>query len=237
MCFSGTLTAQSKLSSDSLPGIPKRFVELSKDFPNECIVKGNSDQKMVGLTFDDGPTALSRRVVELLGRYDAKATFFWLGQHVEEHAQFVLKAALHHQIENHSWDHANGWESSPEKIWKEQLLPTMEAFEQVGLSRPTYYRPPFGAITSEQLRYLGNHGIKTVLWSLTTLDWDTTRNSSSEIYQRFESALRPGSIVLMHDQAFNDNGEQMLQALEQILIYGKKEGYQFVTINELTGHD
>jgi peptidoglycan/xylan/chitin deacetylase (PgdA/CDA1 family) len=65
------------------------------------------------------------------------------------------------------------------------------------------------------------------------LDWDITRNAAEEIVERFKSGLHPGAIVLLHDRGFNDDGEQMLIALNQILTHGITEGYQFVTIEEL----
>jgi peptidoglycan/xylan/chitin deacetylase (PgdA/CDA1 family) len=226
-------TQDSDLENERFPDIPSRFMELSIDFPETCFFAGRTNKKVVALTFDDGPTEVSKQVLILLDQYKAKGTFFWLGEQLDQHQEFALQMAKGHQLASHSWDHANLWEATNEDLWDNQVQKTNLEFERLGLPVPKYYRPPYGAVTKAQVAYLTNKKMNTVLWSLSTLDWDITRNAAEEIVERFKSGLHPGAIVLLHDRGFNDDGEQMLIALNQILTHGITEGYQFVTIEEL----
>ena len=91
---------------DSLPLIPKLFLEQENKSKGYCIVKGNDSKKQVALTFDDGPTDLSVKIIEVLDRHNAKGTFFWLGKNLEEKGEVVKQAKeAGHLIANHSWNH------------------------------------------------------------------------------------------------------------------------------------
>lgn len=198
-----------------------------------CFSKGDSEVYKVALTFDDGPTEISRKVVDTLSKYDARGTFFWLGEKLSSNVSFALAVNEKHLIGSHSWDHENGLESSCYDLWENQVLKTNLEFTRIGLPVPKHYRPPYGAITKEQSAYLTSKGMNTVLWSITTLDWDIARNSSNEIFERFKTGLHPNAIILLHDRKFNEEGQNMLTALSRILKYGEKEGIEFVTIDEL----
>jgi peptidoglycan/xylan/chitin deacetylase (PgdA/CDA1 family) len=95
-----------------------------------------------------------------------------------------------------------------------------------------YYRPPFGAITQEQIEYLATKGITTVLWSITTMDWDTTQNTKEMLFQKFKNQLHNGAIVLLHDFDFG-NLDGKLIALDKMLTYGKSLGFNFVSVEEI----
>jgi len=84
----------------------------------------------------------------------------------------------------------------------------------------------------KQIDFLASKGIITVLWSLTTIDWDKTQNDGIDLENKFKDYLHPGAIVLMHDQDFGKS-EQMLVALEKMILYGKSQGYRFVTIEKM----
>lgn len=218
---------------DSLPLIPKLFLEHQTKSKGFCIVQGDTSKKQVALTFDDGPTNLSKEIIEILNKYDAKGTFFWLGKNLKEKKTIINQAKKGgHLIANHSWDHQNGWEISKEDLWHDQIEKTFKQLELNGVSNPKYYRPPFGAITQDQIDFLAKKGIKTVLWSITTMDWDKTQNSEEEMFHKFKDYLHNGAVVLLHDFDFG-NSSAKLKALEQILIYGKSIGYNFVTIDDI----
>ncbi len=78
----------------------------------------------------------------------------------------------------------------------------------------------------------GSKGITTVLWSLTTMDWDKTQNDGIDLENKFKNYLHPGAIVLMHDYDFGKS-EEMLVALDKMILYGKSQGYKFVTIENI----
>ena len=219
--------------TDSLPLIPKYFLELETNSVGNCLVRGKSNRKVVALTFDDGPTNLSNKILDVLNKNGVKATFFWLGKNLADNKQIIEKAKNNGlQIANHSWVHTIGYNLDENVIWEQQVSRTIEEIKTVAGIQSKYYRPPFGGITQKQIDFLGSKDITTVLWSLTTMDWDKTQNDGIDLENKFASYLHPGAIVLMHDQDFGKS-EEMLDSLEKMILYGKSQGYRFVTIEKI----
>lgn len=219
--------------TDSLPLIPKYFLELETNSAGYCLVRGKSNRKVVALTFDDGPTNLSNKILDLLNKNKVKATFFWQGNNLADNRGIIEKAKKSgHQIANHSWDHTNGYNLDENIVWEQQVARTNSALKTVAGVQSKYYRPPFGGITQKQIDFLGSKGITTVLWSLTTMDWDKTQNAGIDLENKFKNYLHPGAIVLMHDYDFGKS-EEMLVALDKMILYGKSQGYTFVTIENI----
>ncbi|GAA4895853.1 hypothetical protein GCM10023311_20760 [Flaviramulus aquimarinus] len=222
-----------KNNPDSLPLIPKLFLEHQNKSKAYCMVNGDASKKQVALTFDDGPTDLSLKIIEILNKHHVKGTFFWLGKNLEENKDIIKQVKEGgHIIANHSWDHENGWELSKENLWQNQVEKSIETFKLNGTAKPKYYRPPYGAITQDQIDFLASKGITTVLWSITTMDWDKTQNSEDELFKKFKNHLHKGAIVLLHDFDFG-NSKAKLKALEKMIIYGKSIGFNFVNIEAI----
>jgi len=218
---------------DSLPLIPKYFLELETNSAGYCLIQGKSNRKVVALTFDDGPTNLSNKILNVLNKNSVKATFFWQGNNLAGNSDIIKKAKKNkHQIANHSWDHTNGYNLGENIVWEQQVLRTNNELKKVAGFQSNYYRPPFGGITQKQIDFLASKGITTVLWSLTTMDWDKTQNDGIDLENKFKDYLHPGAIVLMHDQDFG-KADEMLVALEKMILYGKSQGYKFVTIEKM----
>lgn len=229
----GTNTVINEQKLDSLPLIPKHFLEQEALSYGNCLVRGKNGNKFVALTFDDGPTNLSNKILDVLNKNKVKATFFWQGNNLADNRIIIEKAKKSgHQIANHSWDHTNGYNLDENVVWEQQVARTIEELKTVAGVQSKYYRPPFGGITQKQIDFLGSKGITTVLWSLTTMDWDKTQNDGIDLENKFKDYLHPGAIVLMHDQDFGKS-EQMLVALEKMIKYGKLKGYTFVTIEKM----
>lgn len=229
----GTTIISNQQNLDSLPLIPRNFLEQESLSHGYCLVKGKNGSKVVALTFDDGPTDLSNKILDVLHKNNVKATFFWLGKNLADNREIIKKAKKSgHQIANHSWDHTNGWNLDENIVWEQQVLRTIQELKKVAGVQSNYYRPPFGGITQKQIDFFASKGITTVLWSLTTMDWDKTQNDGVDLENKFKNYLHPGAIVLMHDQDFGKS-EQMLVALEKMILYGKSQGYTFVTIERI----
>lgn len=218
---------------DSLPLIPKHYLFLEKVSNGYCLVRGKSGKKVVALTFDDGPTNLSNKILDVLNKNNVKATFFWQGKNLVGKKEVITKAKKNgHQIANHSWNHTNGWNLDENIVWEQQVLKTKTALKEVAGVESNYFRPPFGGTTQKQIDFLASKGITTVLWSLTTMDWDKKQNDGIDLENKFKDYLHPGAIVLMHDFDFGKS-EQMLVALEKMILYGKSQGYKFVTVEKI----
>ena len=172
---------------DSLPLIHKHFFEQEKLSNGYCLLRGKNGNKVVALTFDDGPTALSNKILDVLNKNSIKATFFWLGKNLADNREIIKKAKKDgHQIANHSWDHTNGYNLDENVVWEQQVLRTNAALKKVAGVQSSYYRPPFDGITQKQIDFLASKGITTVLWSLTTMDWDKTQNDGIDLENKLK---------------------------------------------------
>lgn len=183
-------------------------------------------QKLVALTFDDGPDLVTTpQVLDILAKYQAKGTFFMMGSKVVGHEALVKKvSAAGHDVENHSWDHPDLTTLTVDQI-QTQINTTNQAIEKACGKRPVYLRPPYGA-TNDVVRRVS--GLKEMLWTVDTRDWEN-RNTAA-IMANVKQQLQPGGVVLMHDIH-----QTSVDALPSIMEYLKAEGYKCVTLSELYG--
>ena len=178
--------------------------------------------KEIFLTFDDGPhPEITPRVLEILDRFRAKATFFCTGKNVEKYPSVyhaLLKAG--HRTGNHGYHHLNGW-----KVSNRKYLDDVERCAAVVDS--VLFRPPYGRITYLQIGYL-KISYRIIMWSVLT--WDFDKKTSPQ--QSLDYALKygkPGSIVVFHDsEKASDN---MLYALPRFLEHFSKQGYRFKVLD------
>ena len=196
-----------------------------------------SGDKVIALTFDDGPWDTSTAaILDTLKEYDAKATFFTVGQKISGHEDLLQRAANEgHEIGTHTWDHAEGsgqdvsliLMSSDER--KQEVEKGLQAIKDAtGQDASLMFRSPggnFDASVASDLNGLINAEIG---WNIDTGDWK--KPGADAIAQRIKSA-GPGEIILMHDGG-GDRSETVA-ALKQALPKLKEEGYRFVTVSEL----
>ncbi|MFD2443820.1 polysaccharide deacetylase family protein [Bacillus sp. CGMCC 1.16607] len=190
--------------------------------------KVETNQKVVALTFDDGPTKKVDEILPLLAQYNAKATFFLIGNDMEKYpkeAYKIVKAG--HQIGNHTYSHDRMVLKSPSFI-KKEIEKTDELIRNAGYEGEIDFRPPYGKKLFGLPYYLYRHNKETITWNL---EPDTFHSSSSDKVNYVMGNIQPGSIILMHPM-YVDNGEE-LKVIEEILNELTIKGYQFVTVNEL----
>ena len=197
------------------------------EFPGEDAVDCN-EKKCIALTFDDGPAAGTIRLLDILAKEDARATFFLVGSQVAGREQTVQRmVAEGHIVGNHTWQHLQ----LPEKSRKEvgaQIDRTTDAIVAAGAPHPTLLRPPYGALSEEVGEEIAGRGYATVLWDVDTLDWET-RNTKKTVKNALADA-RPGGIILMHDIH-----PETVKAVPQIIEELREDGYTLVTVPELFG--
>jgi peptidoglycan/xylan/chitin deacetylase (PgdA/CDA1 family) len=222
-----------EIKKDSFPFIEKVFLEHQKNSNGFAFAYGNLSKKQIALTFDDGPTEVSEKIIKILNKYNAKVTFFWVGERIKNNEKIIQFAKENgHLIANHSWNHENGFSFSNEFLWVSQVEKTLNEFSKYGITDVQYFRPPFGAITQNQINFLATKNIKTVLWSITTNDWDPKENKEGQLFEKFKNYIHNGAVVLMHDFDYS-NLDAKLKDLEKMLQYGIKNGYKFVTVETI----
>lgn len=182
--------------------------------------------KAIALTFDDGPRGESDRtqkVLELLKKYNAHATFFVLGEKAVQNAD-ILKQQIAQgcEIGNHSWNHKNLAKLSMKQVNK-QYDKTAKAVKQLTGYDVKLLRPPYGAI-SQKMRKNLKHPM--VLWNVDTLDW--LSKDPKKILKVVKKRVKDGDIILMHDIH-----PTTATALEKVLPWLVQNGYDILTVSEL----
>ncbi len=179
----------------------------------------------VYLTFDDGPDEnITPRLLNLLNKYEIKATFFVVGQKAERHPETVLQIHQNdHVIGNHSYTHPHLIFKSKEVI-EEEIIRTDEILLEITGKRPTLFRPPYGQFGLAVLSVLKSTNYRMVLWSASLQDYKA-KTSTEKIQARMKKYVRPGKIVLMHDGHLQS--PHMLKALENILDGIKEQNLKF----------
>lgn len=189
-------------------------------------------EKVVAITFDDGPNdEYTPQVLDLLKKYNAKATFFLVGERVTRYPEVVIREINEgHEVANHTFTHARLQYLSQEQI-KSQLQRTHDAILAAAKVEPVLFRPPFGYYSERSINAVHELGYLTVMWSWhqDTFDWQ-----NPGVYKIVSNVLkdtRKGDIVLFHDHG--GNRTQTIDALKRILPALQKQGYQFVTVSQL----
>jgi peptidoglycan/xylan/chitin deacetylase (PgdA/CDA1 family) len=186
----------------------------------------------VALSFDDGPWPKSTRaVLKVLRRLHVHATFFMIGANIERWpgiARDVVRAGM--AVGNHSWDHVEDppfAKLRPHRL-RTELARTDEALVRLGVKHPYLFRPPGGSFDGHVVLEARRQGLRVVNWNVDPMDWRSSR-TAREIANAVLSAVRPGSIVDLHD----GGGDQKatVRALPMIIKGIRKMGLKLVEIH------
>lgn len=181
-------------------------------------------EKMIALTFDDGPyPPVTDRILKILREYNSHATFFVMGSRVETYQDTLVQAHEDgNQIGNHTFNHKDLTKLSVEDI-KYEIQYANKKINQSAKVGEAYLRPPYGAkndIVKETV------GVPMIAWSVDTLDWKT-KNADS-IYKEIMSTVKDGDILLMHD-LYPSTADAMEKVIPELI----RQGYKLVTVQEL----
>lgn len=196
-----------------------------------------SKEKVVALTFDDGPSPVwTPQILAVLKSANVKATFFMIGEHVQEYPE-VAKSVVEqgHEIGNHTYDHHGIFYYKPEELFKE-VNDTEKIIRSSTGIKTKYFRPPKAWLTRREREQLEGMGYETVLWSLNSKDWVTF--DDRYIVKYILHYVRPGDILLFHDSGgvFKPEGgnrKETVKAVSRLIDKLKERGYRFVTISQL----
>lgn len=188
------------------------------------------EQKLVALTFDDGPHPThTPQVLEILERENIKATFFVVGQQVQQYPHLARQIVQRgHTIANHTWTHPTHAHSSAAAA--AEINRTQTLIQDVTGASSRIFRPPGGNLTNGLTARASGTGYSVVMWSTDPRDWMSGR-SAAVITQEVLSKAQPGGIVLLHDGG--GDRSQTVQALPAIIQGLKDKGYTLVTLPEL----
>ena len=200
------------------------------------ITHGPRDSKQVALSFDDGPDPeMTPRVLDILARHNAHATFFVIGRSLGAHPEIGRRmAAEGHAIGNHSWAHSR-WQNFRGAAWQGQEIERGEraVAAVTGSSTPVLYRPPVGLKSGELGLAAWRRGLTLVAWSLHSRD--TRLKDPESVARRVLDKVRGGDIVLLHDGHDLPGQKRPLcaDALHLILEGLSEKGLECVTVPEL----
>jgi peptidoglycan-N-acetylglucosamine deacetylase len=191
--------------------------------------------RQIALTYDDGPNdPHTLRLLDVLAKHGARATFFLIGRFVVERADIVREIAnAGHTIGNHTFTHPNLIFANRTQT-RDQLDRCQQAISGAAGEAPKLFRPPFGGRRPGTFRIARSLGLQPVMWSITGFDWNAP--PAARIVERVSSRIRGGDVILLHDGSHTGMGgdrAQTVSATEELLARWKPQGYDFVTITEM----
>ena len=190
-----------------------------------------TDEKKIAISFDAAwGNEDTQNLIDIMKKYNVKATFFLVGQWVDKYPESVKALAdAGHSIQNHSNTHPYLSKISESEIIS-QLENCNEKAQKITGKRPTLIRPPYGDYNNTVIKTIKGINMYPIQWSIDSLDWKGI--SATEIYNRVVPKIENGSIVLFHNAA-----EHTPEALPSIIEKLQSDGYKFVTIEELIYKD
>jgi len=198
-----------------------QFPDVLRPFMGKLLWRKSSSEKVIYLTFDDGPVPeVTPLVLDLLDEYNLKATFFCVGENVEKYPGIyneVLKRG--HKTGNHTYNHLKGVSVSTE----EYVANVEKAAKSI---ESKLFRPPYGRLKSKQRKAL-KAGYEIVMWDVITHDYNSSL-SPITIMQNIKRYSRNGSLVVFHDSVKAERN--MLTVLPLAIEYWNSKGYRFETL-------
>lgn len=196
----------------------------TRKLPVYCVKR---DDKCCSLTFDAAwGNEDTQQLIDILGKYNVKATFFVVGSWVDKYPESVRALAdAGHEVMNHSNDHAHFNQLSANDIIA-NVNACSDKIEQVTGVRPTLFRCPYGEYDDHVVAAVNSMGINVIQWDVDSLDWK--EYDAATIYQRVTSRVQPGSIILFHNAALHTP-----EALGSIIEYLIQNGYSVIPVSEI----
>jgi chitin deacetylase len=201
-------------------------------FFGAIIPRLETQQKVVALTFDDGPMpGATEEVLKMLDEEGIKATFFVIGADLErnlEQGQKMVRSG--HELGNHSYSHERMVLKTPSFI-ETEIERTDQLIRQAGYQGAIHFRPPFGKKLFLLPYYLARNSRKTITWDIEPDSYPEIASDSNRIVAHVLEKTRPGSIIILH--VMYQSRAESLKAVKGIISGLKKEGYTFKTVSEL----
>jgi peptidoglycan/xylan/chitin deacetylase (PgdA/CDA1 family) len=219
-------------------------VKICMKFYVKAFCKGLTKEKVVSLTFDDGPDPLvTPAVLDILRRHQIKAAFFIIGKKAEKHPEILQKIqAEGHAVGLHSYSHGyffdlygrkkmerdlvKAGEIAGAELWEGGKVEKDPSFVGMTGGKSVLFRPPYGVTNPTVAQVVKKLGLSVIGWSVRSLD--TTIKDPVNVGQRVNSRLHPGAVVLMHDTR-----KDLPVILENVIHHALEKGYRFVGLEEM----
>jgi peptidoglycan/xylan/chitin deacetylase (PgdA/CDA1 family) len=202
------------------------FISLNYHIKAYCNNPLETENK-IAITFDDGPHEMTVLVLDVLKKYNAKATFFCIGKNIETHPEIFKKIIEGgHLIGNHSYSHADFFDFYRKKQLIDEIEKTDALITSFSGKKTALFRPPYGVTNPSIRRALAVTKHKTIGWNIRSLDGII--KSEKIIFNRIISRVSPGGIVLLHDTSISS-----VNVLEQVLQFLQNNNYTVVSLEQL----
>ncbi|MCQ2528836.1 MAG: polysaccharide deacetylase family protein [Saccharofermentans sp.] len=182
--------------------------------------------KIVALTFDDGPSNVTEQILDILDANGIKGTFFLIGNNITSASESIVVRQVKggHELCNHSLTHSH-MNTLEADVIKDEIAATTARIKAISGKEPAFFRPPFIDVNDTMFEVID----LPFICGIDSVDWDGNTSVEKRVYNVM-SQVEDGAIVLMHD--FTDN-VKTVKALPQIISKLRGEGYEFVTVSQL----
>ena len=218
---------QKDLNIENIEENPEDHIVLSeKTIENPAVSEVDGQSPMIALTFDDGPSKHTARLLDIFAAHGGKGTFFVVGNVLDSRKEELQRIVGEgHEIAGHSWNHRQLSKLGVEEL-TDQLMSTRAKIYEITGKDTTLLRPPYGSYNDQVKAVCQNLGIYMANWSVDTLDWKY--KDANRIYNLIMDEVKDGDIILCHDL----HGTTV-DAMERVIPDLIEKGYQLVTVTEL----
>lgn len=201
---------------------------MSSDFFIKSLTRGQTEEKVLALTFDDGPDVeFTNKILDILAENHVPATFFLIGRKIPGNEQLIRRMVDEgHLIGMHSFSHSGWFDLFSAGRMKKEFLQTEELLLEITGMRPLLFRPPYGVINPLVKKAL--KGTPYHIIGFSNRAWDTATGKEGKVLSRIIRKIRPGDIVLLHDTV-----QQNINVLRQLIGHLEKESFQVIPLDHL----
>ncbi len=201
---------------------------LSANFHFKSVCKAETSEKIISLTFDDGPHGdATEKVLAVLKEFNVTATFFCIGKKINNEIPLLKKMSnVGHIIGNHSYTHGNLFDLQPTNKLIEELEQTNKTIKDRIGKTPLFFRPPYGVATPALGRAIQKTNMISVGWDIRS--FDTSIKDPEKIFHKIKPQINPGSIILLHDRI-----EGCDVVVRLLLNYLKENNFTVINLDKL----
>ena len=202
--------------------------KVSSNFFMKVICSAETKEKIISITFDDGPVPNhTPEILKVLREQNVPAAFFCIGRRVEENEMLFRRVYQDgHLIANHSYSHSPLFDMLPARSMFKDVQKANAAIKNVLGVQPKLFRPPYGVTTPAMKKVMTWGNYTAIGWNVRSLD--TTARDKTKLLNKLTELLRPGAIILLHDTQ-----NITASVLPQFIRAARNEGYEFVRLDKL----